>query len=212
MQFAEIRMDHIWGKAVDGIPAPKEGGDLLAAISIDAWRTDDDNEPGTVLAHVLLSLHGDIIVDFHDTGIGMEQQVRSLIQEAKNELQKVWIQYISKHRKALPHMTSVGCTATLNIPASVMAQINGFLNAKTEDDFQGEDQTISYTAHFSDGKEMDIKCCGCQQAASWAEAVLFDEHGCELCVSETSDRFDGQWHLCYDGIDYLVTVTSNPDQ
>lgn len=32
---------------------------LLAAVSIDAWKSADDNEEGEVLANVLLTAHGD---------------------------------------------------------------------------------------------------------------------------------------------------------
>ena len=71
MNFSEIRHDYIWGPAVEN--GANGGHDLLAAVSIDAWKSADDNEEGEVLANVLLTAHGDMIVDFHDnasTGSG----------------------------------------------------------------------------------------------------------------------------------------------
>lgn len=41
--WSEVRNDYF-----DKTIAPNEG-DMLAAISIDAWKTEDDNEEGPVL-------------------------------------------------------------------------------------------------------------------------------------------------------------------
>lgn len=57
MNFSEIRHDYIWGPAVEN--GANGGHDLLAAVSIDAWKSADDNEEGEVLANVLLTAHGD---------------------------------------------------------------------------------------------------------------------------------------------------------
>ena len=94
----------------------------------------------------------------------------------------------------------------LTIPRSVMDQINDYLNADTEDAYQGEDNTITYTAHFPDGKEMDVKCCGCRDESSWTEAVLFDKNGAELCCSEPADEYDGTWTLENEGVEYIVYI------
>ena len=51
MQFAEIRHDYIWGEAVENGLNHRAGDPLFAAVSID------------------------IIVDFHDNGVRMDQQV-----------------------------------------------------------------------------------------------------------------------------------------
>jgi len=66
MNFSEIRHDYIWGPAVEN--GANGDHDLLAAVSIDAWKSADDNEEGEVLANVFLTAHGDMIVDFHDNG------------------------------------------------------------------------------------------------------------------------------------------------
>lgn len=84
--------------------------------------------------------------------------------------------------------------------------VNGYLQAKTSEEFQGENHTISHTLVFPDGKQMDVKCCGAQSERSWTEAVLFDENGCELCCSEISDRYDGTWELEYQGRRYVAIV------
>lgn len=84
--------------------------------------------------------------------------------------------------------------------------INGYLQAKTEEQFQNEDHTISNTVVFPDGKQMDVKCCGAQDKCSWTEAVLFDKNGCELCHSEVSDQYDGTWELEYQNRRYVAIV------
>lgn len=200
MNFAEIRHDYIWGPAVENGASASACGDLLAAVSVDAWKTDSDDEEGMVLANVLLTTHGDIVVDFHDNGVRMHQPVLDHIQAARAELKRIWQEHLCRHGEK-----SV-CAAVVTIPRSVMDQINGYLTADTESAYQGEDNTISYTARFSDGKEMDVKCCGCREEASWAEAVLFDKCGNELCCTECAEEFDGPWILEDEGTDYVVYI------
>lgn len=86
------------------------------------------------------------------------------------------------------------------------AIIDGYLNAQTEDEYQGEGSTISRSVIFPDGKWMDVKCCGCQDEPSWTEAVLFDQHGREVACSEVSDEFEGTWDLKHDGILYTAIM------
>ncbi len=95
---------------------------------------------------------------------------------------------------------------TLRIPQSRLDLINRFLNAAGPDDYQGEDDTISETAVFPDCCQMDIKCCGCDDAASWTEAVLFDVNGCQLACTDPEDQFTGEWILEHGGITYIVDV------
>lgn len=84
--------------------------------------------------------------------------------------------------------------------------VNGYLQAKTAEEFQNEDHTISHTVVFPDGKQMDVKCCGAQEGCSWTEAVLFDQNGCELCCSEVSDRYDSTWELEYQNRRYVAII------
>ena len=76
----------------------------------------------------------------------------------------------------------------------------------------GEDQTITLTASFLDGVEMDIKCCGVEfregeSNLAWAEAVPF-KNGAEVCCSEPVDEpgLTGEWYLVYDGVEYVTRV------
>lgn len=210
MQFAEISHDYIWGEVVENGLSRRASGPLLAAVSIDAWETGDDDEEGRVVANVLLSRHGDIIVDFHDNGARMDQQVLEHIAKAEAELRRIWEEYSAAQRQATSHVKSLGCTAELEIPRDVMDQINGYLHATSEDEYQDEDHTITYTVEFPDGKQMDIKCCGCQDEPSWTEAVLFDEYGNQLCCTEPDYSFDGPWELQYEGIYYTVNIKTDP--
>ena len=101
--------------------------------------------------------------------------------------------------------------AKLNLSYEEIALINRFLDAKKCSDFQGEDNTISNTVSFSDGMQMDIKCCGCQDGPSWCEAVLFDKNGVELACSEVEDEYTGNWLITYDGLGYLAYVLAEPE-
>lgn len=94
----------------------------------------------------------------------------------------------------------------LPVPNSVLDTIDGYLNATCEEEYQDEDNTITYTAKFPDGKEMDIKCCGCQVDPSWTEAVLFDSQGYQLTYTEPSEEYSGRWELEYGGIKYVVDI------
>lgn len=96
MQFAEIRNDYVWGPAVEGGRSYPSNKALLAAVSIDGWETGNDDEQGAVLANVILTIHGDIIVDFHDNGVRMNKQVLEAIEEAKKKLQEIWEGHKSK--------------------------------------------------------------------------------------------------------------------
>ncbi len=96
--------------------------------------------------------------------------------------------------------------AILCISTVALEQINKYLSAKRKDEYQGEDNTITYTVRFPDGKEMDVKCCGCRDEASWTEAVLFDERGCQIACSDVEETFDGPWELEADGVLYITKI------
>lgn len=84
--WAEIRNEHFVTEA-DMMP---DEGDILAAISIDAWKTDKDWEEGSVIAHVILSLHGDILVSYHDNVARLDASAQASIAEAKEHLRAYW--------------------------------------------------------------------------------------------------------------------------
>lgn len=96
--------------------------------------------------------------------------------------------------------------AQVIVPESVCSLLDMYLNATTEDEFQAEDNTLSYTAIFPDGVQMDVKCCGAQDEASWTEAVLFNSAGCEIGCSDPEDEFFGVWELEENGVKYVVEV------
>lgn len=59
---------------------------------------------------------------------------------------------------------------------------------------QGDGSSLGKTAKFSDGFEMDIRCCGGKDD-SWTEAILYDNTGKEVVATEPCDGFTGCWEL-----------------
>lgn len=79
-----------------------------------------------------------------------------------------------------------------------------------EKDCLDEDETITYTAIFHNGMEVDIKCCGVQYNegecnTAWCEAVMFC-NGSEVGCWYGEDDFFGEWWLEYDNDDYIINV------
>ena len=104
---------------------------------------------------------------------------------------------------------------TLRVPQDVLARIQHYLEIEPEceSDCFGEDDTISYTAVFDHGYEMDIKCCGVHFEAgvsntAWCEAVLF-HNGSECTSTLGEDSYLGDWELAYAGNVFLVHVLGN---
>ena len=96
----------------------------------------------------------------------------------------------------------------IEISASTVRKMHKYLSGE---EYLPEDVTISFTADFGDGYEMDIKVCGVQEEedsdnSAWSEAVLF-HNGSEVCCTEPSDEFLGEW-TCEDadGNKYIATV------
>lgn len=98
---------------------------------------------------------------------------------------------------------------TLKISQNMLETINGYLNADSPEKYQGEDNTIIHTVEFPDGKQMDIKCCGCKDAASWTEAVLFDCQGHELAFTKVCGEYLGLWELDNGDVIYTVDVVAD---
>lgn len=80
--WAEIRNDFF----ESGTEILPEEGDVLATISIDAWKTEDENEEGCVIACVMLSKHGDVLVDYRDGVARIDEAAQEAIGEAKEQL------------------------------------------------------------------------------------------------------------------------------
>lgn len=98
------------------------------------------------------------------------------------------------------HLTFRGQVA---VPGCVCRMIDRYLSATSEDDYQDENNTVSYTVTFPDGVQMDIKCCGSQDGASWTEAVLFDRYGNQIGCSEPGGEFFGAWEIDNNGTVYI---------
>ena len=86
-----------------------------------------------------------------------------------------------------------------------------FTDPSCEEECLSIDDTITNSVVFDDGKVMDIKCCGCDYEegeinTAWTEAVLFSEKFSEICFSEPSDDYFGEWSLEADGNEYRVNV------
>lgn len=77
--FAEVRNDYRFEEPENGIKA---------GITIDVWKTDNDNEEGEVAATVVLSEHNDIVVVWHLNGARRDQECLLAIEEAKNILKE----------------------------------------------------------------------------------------------------------------------------
>lgn len=91
---------------------------------------------------------------------------------------------------------------TITISKKELDIINKHLSGEI---IQGEDNTITYTAIYPNGVEMDIKCCGCQEEPSWVESVLFcGRH--EVACSECEDDILGLWTMEYKGNIYECEV------
>ena len=74
-----------------------------------------------------------------------------------------------------------------------------------------EDETLINTVTFSNGFQMDIKCCGIKYEeggcnSAWTEAVLFDDKGNELCCTDVCDVYFGEWTLEHGINKYTVIV------
>lgn len=88
--YAEVRNNNIFGPGVEPGATGMYDKGLFAGVTIDAWKTMDDGEDGTVVAQVLMSAHGDIIVAWHDNGARLNRSVLEAIEAAKHDLTDVW--------------------------------------------------------------------------------------------------------------------------
>lgn len=89
------------------------------------------------------------------------------------------------------------------LPLGTISYIKTLMSMKNS---MEEDDTISHTAVFDNGFEMDIKLCGADDDYPWAEAVLFDENGGELCHTDVEEEYFGVWELEYDGDTYIAEI------
>lgn len=97
---------------------------------------------------------------------------------------------------------------TLYISESSSKKLEKYLYGE---EVQGFGSTLSETAKFSDGYSMDIRCCG-DEDTSWTEAILYDNTGMQVAITETYETFIGYWELDDEttGKTYRVNVLTKP--
>lgn len=83
----------------------------------------------------------------------------------------------------------------------------------------GEDDSESYGIKFENGYSVDIRVCGVKFEEGstnlpWTEAILCDETGCEVCVSDACDEFFGTWRLVDPDNNniYVLRVEESPNK
>lgn len=91
-----------------------------------------------------------------------------------------------------------------------MKLINDLLNLSGEEIYQKygykRDETITHTAVFPNGIEVDIKLVICEEEDKpYTEGVLF-QNGSEVMCTDCDDTYDGEWELECNGIEYVVNV------
>lgn len=102
---------------------------------------------------------------------------------------------------------------TFHIPKNEIEYIHNLLTKEpeSEDKCLGEESTISYTANFGNGYEMDVKVCGVkyQEGESnlpYTEAVLL-YNGSQEAYTDPDDMFEGVWELTSEDDDtYIVEI------
>lgn len=97
---------------------------------------------------------------------------------------------------------------TIYISEKYAETIDKYLRGK---ELQGLDATLSETATFPDGFDMDIRCCG-TDADSFTEAILYDRKGKVVALTDPCDTFTGCWELEDEttGTTYRVHVMTKP--
>ena len=86
--------------------------------------------------------------------------------QSEAKLRQIWEKYSAAQRQTVDHVKSLGCTAKVVVPRSVIERIKGYLNAALRTNTKARIYSIIYTIEFPDGKQTDIKCCGCQDEPS----------------------------------------------
>lgn len=85
--------------------SPKDG-DVLAVNYIDAWREGEDQ--GTTIAKVLLSKHGDILVDYIDTIARWDNLAQEVIADSKAKIVEVFKARQNQHEQSPDTCASLG--------------------------------------------------------------------------------------------------------
>lgn len=109
------------------------------------------------------------------------------------------LSYLKKGEKAVEYSKK---EATITITQAQLNQINRYLEGI---DHLPEGESITYTAKFDDGMEMEVSCCGRDSKCAYTVAQLF-YRGNEVEYSKEFNSYDGIWTLFYAGIAYNVLI------
>lgn len=100
-------------------------------------------------------------------------------------------------------------TQTITLSKKEMDLINDLLNLTGSEIYQKygykRDETITHTAKFPDGIEIDIKLVICEDDTPYTEGVLF-QNGCEQTGTEPGYAYDGKWTFHFKETEYIVIV------
>jgi len=98
---------------------------------------------------------------------------------------------------------------TIRVPKTAAKELQILLSGNSPCDKSG-DTIETFTGSFENGYEVDIKVCNCDDkfGAPWVDAVLFDNHGCEIMCLDVRDTLLGEY-IFNDGIEtYVVKVVA----
>lgn len=69
--------------------SPAGYGDVITAVSVDGWRTPDDNAEGEVIARVFLTKNGDVVIDYINaiarTNVLAQEAISETVQELREQ-------------------------------------------------------------------------------------------------------------------------------
>ena len=182
--------------------------DAFGYITIDGYPEDED-QPGEVVAHVWITKHGDIVVDWHDNCYRENDWVLELIEDSKRTLRE---EYQEKWHET-----------TLVLSKSQMSKIQQVLNAANESECSYSEESVV----FDDAARMVFgfysvwdKSREC--SLSWVTASLFRDNvkptlsyrRSMACKSASRETLEAVWELTDndgDGSVYVVKVAVKED-
>ena len=107
-------------------------------------------------------------------------------------------------------------TKAIEINKDVQEKIEFLMKEpQSESEWLGDGVYYCYTVEFEDGYFMDVEICGVSSYEglgndrAWMQAVLFNNHCCEVSCSEVEDDFFGIWELEANGKTYSVTIAKS---
>ena len=71
--------------------SPVGYGDVITAVSIDGWRTPEDDAEGEVIARVFLTKKGDVVIDYINAIARIDVLAQEAIDETVKELREQFV-------------------------------------------------------------------------------------------------------------------------